>query len=71
MVELFGEKPVWPNLMPFQIITKVVSLNQYPEISHLPNDIHQICEMCFIPRTARSSAVDILRKLWSVHKLSE
>ena len=39
MLELFGEKGVWPDLMPYQIITRVVGLNQYPDI---PNDTSSV-----------------------------
>ena len=37
LVELFGGRPLWPNLQPFQIMYKVGIEKILPEHSHVPS----------------------------------
>ena len=53
LVELFGEKPLWGELLPFQIICKVVTSSEVPSYSHIDCRLHMLCEQCFKPHTER------------------
>ena len=39
MVELFGCRPLWGSLEPFQIMYKVGVEQKVPEFSHLPTEV--------------------------------
>jgi len=52
-VELFGGKPVWEGLHPYQIITKVVVHREKPNILgiSIPNSIHYARHVCLTRMT--------------------
>jgi serine/threonine protein kinase len=53
LIELFGGRPVWEGLTPFQIITKVVVQKQPPDFSHIVADIQPICSGCLEKKEKR------------------
>ena len=44
---LFGEAPVWPALLPYQIMCKVAVCQERPKTGHLPPKIQELCNSCF------------------------
>ena len=43
----FGEAPVWPALLPYQIMCKVAVCQERPKTGHLPPKIQELCNSCF------------------------
>lgn len=70
IIELVGEKPLWPfGLTHFQIMYKVSIEQAQPMFSHLSEDIQSICSKCLAADSAsRATAVDILKMLLAVYK---
>jgi len=60
-VELFGRKPVWEGLHPYQIITKVVVDREKPNIGHLDPKLHPLCKACLSDSNDRISACEALQ----------
>ena len=65
MLELSGEKGVWPDLMPYQIITRVVGLSQYPDI---PNDTSNLSSVF---RTSHCKVFSCRHATEALDKLSD
>ena len=64
LYELFSEKQMWPGLLPYQIIAKVVTLGETPDVSLIPcTEVQQICTSCFRPLQDRPLIINILKKL--------
>ena len=60
LIVLFGESPVWPGLLPYQITYKVAVDKENPNIGHLPESIQNICHKCFSDISLRPKANMIL-----------
>ena len=43
----FGEAPVWPALLPYQIMCKVAVCQERPKTGHLPPKIQELCNSGF------------------------
>lgn len=64
LCELFGEKQLWPGLLPFQIITKVVTLGETPDVTPVVSpEVRELCKSCFCPQEERPSMIKVLQKL--------
>ena len=63
LVELFGERAVWENLTPYQIIVKVAVEGQVPDASHLPPGVQGICGRCLRNKDERAGIGVILKAL--------
>ena len=63
LVVLFGEKPVWPGLSPYQIMCKVAVCNERPATAHLPQAFQDICNECFEQVSLHPPVNKILWKL--------
>ena len=63
LTELFGEKALWKNLSPHQIMFKLTVENTFPVIDHLPLSVQQIVKHCFTIRSQRESATGILFRI--------
>ena len=63
LIEVFGEKPIWEGLTPYQIIVKVAINGEYPDYMRLPTNIQVICSMCIKQKDDRSTITDVLRSL--------
>ena len=63
LVELFGEKPLWEGLLPFQIICKVVTSSEVPPYNHIDHHLHALVQQCFKPHKERVNMAYALRVL--------
>ena len=63
LVELFGEKQLWPGYTYPQIMFNVAVQNVHPNIEHLDKPIANICKSCFSEYSKRPSATDVLHSL--------
>lgn len=61
MVELFGGRPLWGDLQPYQILFKVGVQEEVPDFSHLPPELQDICRMCFLKECP--TAIQVLKHL--------
>jgi serine/threonine protein kinase len=68
LIELFGGRPVWEGLTPFQIITKVVVQKQPPDFSHIVADIQPICSGCLEKKEKRLLMSSVLQRLLNTIK---
>lgn len=66
IVELFGERPLWEGLLPFQIICKVVTSGEVPPYEHIDSRLHIVCKNGFAPRSERLPMHDVLHMLLSL-----
>ena len=67
MVVLFSERPVWPNLSPYQIMFTVTLEKKPPTIDNLtPPYMAGICSKCFLDVSCRANIADILHALLSI-----
>ena len=66
LIELFGEKPLWEGLNPYQIIVKVVINGEVPNYGHLPHSIQLICSDCLRPKGNRSQMTSVLEALLQI-----
>lgn len=66
LLVLFGETPVWPTLLPFQIMYQVAVCKQKPETGHLLPQIQDICNTCFAEVSLRPSASLVLKAILSM-----
>ena len=48
MVVMFGEKPLWPSLTPFQIMHKVTIEKEMPSVAGIEPKIGEVCSKCFL-----------------------
>ena len=64
-IELFAERSVWPNLSAVQILCKVVTQNEHPNLADItPPFIQQVCRQCtFKEPDRRATAEDVLHQL--------
>ena len=63
LVELFGEKPLWPPLSSYQLMYKVGVEGSFPAYDHLPASIQALCAMCLVDRLQRAPMLHVLKKL--------
>ena len=67
MVVLFSERPVWPNLSPYQIMFSVTIEKKKPTTNSLtPPYVAGICSKCFLDVSCRANIADILDALLSI-----
>jgi serine/threonine protein kinase len=62
IVEIFGEKQIWKNMLPHTIILKVAG-GQFPSIEHLPSSIREIASLCLVQLGLRTEAKFVLKAL--------
>ena len=64
LVVLFGERPVWPGLNPYQIMFAVSIEQKTPSTDNLlPKVISSICEKCFKDISSRPNTEWLLQHL--------
>ena len=63
---LFGEAPVWPALLPYQIMCKVAVCQERPKTGHLPPKIQELCNSCFADITHRPPVNMVLQNMTCV-----
>ena len=66
LIELFGEKAVWEQLTPYQVIVKVVLEGATPDFNHLPLQLQRICARCLKAKEDRDDIHTILKALLSI-----
>lgn len=66
LTELYGERPLWPDTLPHQIMFSVVVQGVFPHTDHLPNNVKRITDFCFTEEEKRCDAPYILFHLLSL-----
>ena len=63
LIELFGEKPLWPPLSWYQIMYRVSVEGQFPTCAHLPQPLQKVCGMCLTNKASRAPSAMVLKSL--------
>ena len=63
LTELFGGKPIWPNMDCNAIILRVAIKKEIPNITHLPASIQSIVKCCLCPVQQRATSAAALGRI--------
>ena len=64
---LFGERPVWSGLSPYQRMFKITIEKRTPTTDDLtPPEIAKVCTSCFQELTSRPSSSNVLGELLNI-----